>query len=611
MENERREESDHYDFGDAPLVKKSRLSPRIRPHFSPLSTQTDECGTKSAKSPLFAMFEVSSSTHCDVDINGGDSGFQELSSNSTPEEEANVAASVGNQCDPSVDNTDRLSDDGSDISDISCGSYLSNISGENWKPVVGPLGWVQQQITFGTNPRDILQEMVPNACISPDVENLTLWKLIVNILSEPPRRRKLQDVNTLDDVVRLIRKCNRIIVLTGAGVSVSCGIPDFRSRDGIYARLSKDFPDLPDPQSMFDIQYFRRDQRPFFKFAKEIFPGLFLPSPSHKFIKNIEKHGKLLRNYSQNIDTLEKAAGIEKVITCHGSFSTATCTRCKHKVDASVIKDDVFAQRIPRCTLCPSDTEEMAVLKPDIVFFGEGLSDEFHEAMSADKNICDLLIVMGSSLKVRPVALIPSSIPSTVPQILINREKLHHLTFDVELLGDCDVIVQELLGEDWNEDCNERVGLSEISVLPDSVNESDSLEINNNDGSDKNEVGLSSELEEKSASHDLSLNVYDSELPDSASLQPDSTSKDIFEADLNASSTSIAIAERLPANSYLFLPPHQYIFSGAEVCEDDLKVDDKFDEDSCNSSSPKSENLYKNYDYSFIITYSVLYSLQL
>ena len=51
---------------------------------------------------------------------------------------------------------------------------------------------------------------------------------------------------------------------------MSCGIPDFRSRDGIYARLSKDFPDLPDPQSMFDIHYFRRDQRPFFKFAKVI-----------------------------------------------------------------------------------------------------------------------------------------------------------------------------------------------------------------------------------------------------------------------------------------------------------------------------------------------------
>ena len=121
------------------------------------------------------------------------------------------------------------------------------------------------------------------------------------MVAEPPRRKKLPDINTLSDVVELIRKSQKIIVLTGAGVSVSCGIPDFRSRDGVYARLAVDFPDLPDPQAMFDIHYFRKDPRPFFKFAKEIYPGQFEPSPCHKFIKNVESHEKLLRNYTQNI----------------------------------------------------------------------------------------------------------------------------------------------------------------------------------------------------------------------------------------------------------------------------------------------------------------------
>jgi len=195
---------------------------------------------------------------------------------------------------------------------------------------------------------------------------------------------------------------------------------------------------------MFDINYFKHDQRPFFKFAKEIYPGQFEPSISHKFIKCIEEHGKLLRNYSQNIDTLEIAAGIERVVTCHGSFATATCTRCKFKTSGSSIKESIFAQRIPLCPQCPPDGEEMAVIKPDIVFFGESLPDEFHDSMAADKDKCDLLIVMGSSLKVRPVALIPNSVPPEIPQILINREPLDHLTFDVELLGDCDVIVQEI-----------------------------------------------------------------------------------------------------------------------------------------------------------------------
>ena len=66
-------------------------------------------------------------------------------------------------------------------------------------------------------------------------------------------------------------------------MSVSCGIPDFRSRDGIYARLAVDFPDLPDPQAMFDIHYFRKDPRPFYKFARDLWPGQFTPSKCHKY----------------------------------------------------------------------------------------------------------------------------------------------------------------------------------------------------------------------------------------------------------------------------------------------------------------------------------------
>ncbi|CAC5409615.1 SIRT1 [Mytilus coruscus] len=194
---------------------------------------------------------------------------------------------------------------------------------------------------------------------------------------------------------------------------------------------------------MFDINYFRNDPRPFFKFAKEIYPGQFEPSRSHKFINAIEKHGKLLRNYTQNIDTLEQVAGITKVIQCHGSFATATCMTCKHKVSAEVVREDIFNQVIPKCPVCPPDSP-MSIMKPDIVFFGESLSDEFHKQMTEDKDKCDLLIVIGSSLKVRPVALIPNSLPEDVPQILINREPLKHLNFDVELLGDCDAIVEEL-----------------------------------------------------------------------------------------------------------------------------------------------------------------------
>lgn len=347
------------------------------------------------------------------------------------------------QADDTNDDADDGDDSASEISNFSC---LSGASGEESESEPSdPIGWVKEQVFRGNlTPRQILQHIFPYQTISPDRSDLDILRTIFETLSPPPKRSKLPSVNLLEDVVDLIRRSSRILVLTGAGVSVSCGIPDFRSKDGLYARLKKEFPTLPNPQAMFSINYFRLDPRPFFKFAKEIYPGRFEPSPSHKFIRQLELNRKLLRNYTQNIDTLEHSAGIKRVINCHGSFATASCTRCNYQVDANYIKEDIFQQRIPLCPNCPPDSPELAVIKPDIVFFGEKLPSEFHEFMREDKEKVDLLIVMGSSLKVKPVSLIPSSIDPSVPQILINREPLHHTEFDVELLGNCDVIIQEI-----------------------------------------------------------------------------------------------------------------------------------------------------------------------
>nr|XP_006824046.1 PREDICTED: NAD-dependent protein deacetylase sirtuin-1-like isoform X2 [Saccoglossus kowalevskii] len=369
---------------------------------------------------------------------------------------------------PAFADIDDLSDE--DDSDDS----LSGLRLGSWKPSLEPgsIRWVEKQMILGANPRNLLTKLLPQSTmVPPDLDNFTMWKIIINILSEPPRRKKLTYINTFDDVLHLLRTRSNIVVLTGAGVSVSCGIPDFRSRDGIYARLAIDFPDLPDPQAMFDIGYFEKNPRPFFKFAKEIYPGQFQPSISHKFMSLLEKHNKLLRNYTQNIDTLEQVAGITKVIQCHGSFNTASCTKCKYQVNAEAIRQDVFNQIVPLCPKCnlPEDSKQLAVMKPDIVFFGEGLPQRFHHQIDKDREEVDLLIVIGSSLKVRPVALIPNSIPSDVPQILINREPLSHVSFDVELLGDCDVIINELchkLGDGWNHLCTTEKAQSETKDLP-------------------------------------------------------------------------------------------------------------------------------------------------
>ncbi|XP_038062252.1 NAD-dependent protein deacetylase sirtuin-1-like [Patiria miniata] len=343
---------------------------------------------------------------------------------------------------------------------------------------IGPMGWLQRQMMSGVHPRSILSRLLPtvSASLPEDLDEFEVWSIIADyfqMLRDPPRRKKLPDFNTLDDALHLLRVSKRIMVLTGAGVSVSCGIPDFRSRDGVYARLAVDFPDLPDPQALFDIHYFRRNPRPFFKFAKEIYPGEFRPSTCHKFIALLEQHGKLLRNFSQNIDTLEQVAGITRVLQCHGSFATAHCTNCNYEVDAETIRPDIFNQVVPLCPRCPQgDPDILAVMKPDIVFFGEGLPKDFYHCLDEDKDKADLLIVIGSSLKVQPVATIPNAIPGHVPQILINREPLNHMTFDIELLGDGDVIVNEIcrrLGEGWDQICDgkELAETSEMPAMPD------------------------------------------------------------------------------------------------------------------------------------------------
>jgi NAD+-dependent protein deacetylase sirtuin 1 len=321
----------------------------------------------------------------------------------------------------------------------------------------------------GANPREIIQVLLHNFHIPENMSEAMLWRIIS--LAVTPQRERLNHVKSLDDAVHHIKQAKNIIILTGAGVSVSCGIPDFRSRDGVYSRLSHEYPNLPDPQAMFDIKYFFQDPRPFFKFAREIFPGQFKPSPSHQFIRKLEDRGVLLRNYTQNIDTLERIAGITKLIECHGSFATASCTRCKFRINGDAIREHILQQRIPICFLCnphqsaqmevsvatnadsPESTEEQeqlrnlvetGIFKPDIVFFGEELPDDFHDSIDTDRHKCDLLIVIGSSLKVKPVAMIPNLVPASIPQILINREPLPHMNFDVNLYGDSDVIISHL-----------------------------------------------------------------------------------------------------------------------------------------------------------------------
>ncbi|KAL9984453.1 hypothetical protein ACROYT_G006746 [Oculina patagonica] len=477
---------------------------------------------------------------------------------------------------------------------------LDDLDEHHYQPIAGPMGWIQRQMNLDINPEDILAYMVPHAQLPPNIDKSTLWKIIVDILTEPTPRPKLDHINSLDDVVELLRGSKNIIVLTGAGVSVSCGIPDFRSRDGIYAKLSVEYPDLPDPQAMFDISYFYQNPRPFFKFAKEIYPGQFKPSLGHRFISQLESNGQLLKNYSQNIDTLEQIAGITRVIQCHGSFSTASCTNCKHQVSCEAIREDIFQQVIPLCPKCPQDGSCFAIMKPDIVFFGESLPSEFYHNLDEDSEKADLLIVIGSSLKVRPVALIPSHVPPEVPQVLINREPLRHMTFDVELLGDCDVIISELcqrLGGAWNsllEDvdrpCLGSTSWQQAQATPEKVNtiveERPGVESEVSGRQENEQTPQSTPNNESTALQDIKRMSEDASRV--SPLCPKEGHVTVGESSVCAETSDEPCRDQPRASGsgqeneyndtscqedsprFLFMPPSRYIFYGAEVMDSPL-----------------------------------------
>ncbi|EOO03741.1 putative sir2 family protein [Phaeoacremonium minimum UCRPA7] len=301
---------------------------------------------------------------------------------------------------------------------------------------------------------------------------------------ELSKRAKLSRYNSVDDAAELLKNSHNIIVLTGAGISTSLGIPDFRSKGtGLYSKL--EHLGLSDPQEVFDITVFRQDPTIFYSVARDILPEQDRYSPTHAFIAMLQQKGKLLTNYSQNIDNLEAKAGIkpDKLVQCHGSFATASCILCGYKVQGESIFPDIKAGRIPRCPKCapprrstnnsrkrkiardgtekkvrrrPGDYDSASdseydlpsnggIMKPDITFFGEPLPDEFSRRLTEhDREKVDLVIVIGTSLKVAPVSEVVPFLPPHIPQLYISRTPVSHVNFDIDLLGDCDVVVSEL-----------------------------------------------------------------------------------------------------------------------------------------------------------------------
>ncbi|CAB9515052.1 protein deacetylase sirtuin-2 [Seminavis robusta] len=177
--------------------------------------------------------------------------------------------------------------------------------------------------------------------------------------------------------------------------------------------------------------------------------------------------GKLLRVYTQNIDGLEVLAELppDKIVECHGHFRTAACIDCAKSADIdSVVQSITKEGKAPTCDKCKG------YVKPDIVFFGEGLPNRFHKLLRPDLQQADLLIILGTSLQVAPVSMIPDLVNRNVcKRVLLNRELVGNLDIlgktnkqnkklqqDIFHKGDCDdaiVTLSQLMG--WDDELQE------------------------------------------------------------------------------------------------------------------------------------------------------------
>ncbi|GAA5896832.1 hypothetical protein JCM5296_002568 [Sporobolomyces johnsonii] len=230
----------------------------------------------------------------------------------------------------------------------------------------------------------------------------------------------------LKDVARLIKegKAKNVIVMAGAGISTGAGIPDFRSPGtGLYDNLAK--YNLPYPEAIFDIEYLEERPEAFYTLAKELYPGNFNPTPTHYFFKLLQQKGILKAVFTQNIDTLERIAGLEDeyVIEAHGSFAEAACLTCRKTYTKEEIKPQIMRGEVVRCQEKGCKGRRDALIKPKIVFFGEGLPDKFFERLS-DFADCDLLLVLGTSLTVGPFNTLLHRVPASCPRVLINLESV-------------------------------------------------------------------------------------------------------------------------------------------------------------------------------------------
>ncbi|CAG0962954.1 NAD-dependent protein deacetylase [Anaerolineales bacterium] len=237
----------------------------------------------------------------------------------------------------------------------------------------------------------------------------------------------------IDFAADLIRQSKHLVLLTGAGLSTPSGIPDFRSTGtGLWSR--------DEPMEVASLSTFRTAPERFFKWFQPLASQIYnaQPNPAHVALARLEKAGGKHAIITQNIDMLHQKAGSKTVIEMHGTMKTLTCTQCYHRVEAaSYIDAFVDNGRIPRCPKCGH------ILKPDVILFGEQLPQAAWSKAQREARQCDLMLVIGSSLEVLPVAGLPmQALDRGAHLIIVNNAPTYiNIRADAVFMEDVAVII--------------------------------------------------------------------------------------------------------------------------------------------------------------------------
>lgn len=237
----------------------------------------------------------------------------------------------------------------------------------------------------------------------------------------------------------ILDSAKKITVLTGAGISTDSGIPDFRSIDHVWKEK------IPRDQAISRSMFNRRPKL-FWEYYKDAFQlklmGNYKPNPMHLFLVELEKLGKEVRIFTQNVDGLHQAAGSSYVREVHGTLKTSTCPKCKTKYDLEYVNQNA----IPRCNRINSKNNPCNfILSPDVVLFGDTIN-HYDEALESIYE-SDVFLVIGTSLEVYPIRTLPEVVKDAtkIKKIFLNLHEVpRQKYFDLAINDQFSKILTEL-----------------------------------------------------------------------------------------------------------------------------------------------------------------------